>query len=140
MLKTKVKRLENTKNWVSECQDRAHGRACWTHDLADQVRTNRTVRTCPRTVVRDWQVQKLDFSSFHHFARKIQSVNPFSMLFSPMRSSHLALSYSTEEFKFQLSKNSFPEPHIITYFKKRLNVDFSPKNPVFSQTTRLTYP
>jgi len=55
-----------------------------------------------------------------------------------MRSLHLALSYSMEKFKYQLSKNIFPESHIITYFEKRLNFNFSQKNLVFSQTIRLT--
>jgi len=80
------------------------------------------------------------FFNFHVFARKIEIVNPFSMPFSPTRSWHLALSYSTEKFKFQPSQNIFPKPHIINYLQKRLNIYFSDKISVFSQTTRLTQP
>jgi len=55
---------------------------------------------------------------FHHFARKIETVNPFSMSFSPTRSWHLDLSQSIKDFKFQLFQNNFPEPHMNTQFSK----------------------
>ena len=66
--------------------------------------------------------------SFRHFAHKILIVNLISILFSPTRSYHLHLSYSTVENKFPHPKTTYTNSLIITYFPKTLKLPFQSKH------------
>ena len=69
------------------------------------------------------------FFRFHHFARKNQTVNRISVLFSPTRSLHLTLSYSTEKSTFQPPQKAFSKTSHKHLFAKTLNTDLHTKNP-----------
>ena len=124
---SKQKRVKSKKKCIYRSFDSTLGRAYNMHGRAAHCWATRMVRVCRAHSRARLTAQIFWFFRFHCFAHKIHTVNPFSMSFSPTRSWHLALSYSTEKFKFQLSQNSFQEPHIITYFQKRLTVDFPHK-------------
>jgi len=111
-----VKKAQKCKNWNSDSM---------------QHRMTRTVRAC-RAHGRARQTTHIFwFLSFNHFARKIQTVNPFSMQFSPTRSLHLALSHSKKKFKFLPFQNNLSK---ITYDYLSFEItytSFSLKTPSF---------
>jgi hypothetical protein len=59
---------------------------------------------------------------FYRFVRKILTVTPIPILFSPTRSIRQILSYFTEKSYFQISKTAYSR---ITYFPKTLKIIFS---------------
>jgi len=62
---------------------------------------------------------------FYRFVHKIQTVNPFSISFSPMCSIHLTLSYFTGKIIFSHPKTAYPK---LTYFPKTLKNQFYSKS------------
>jgi len=64
---------------------------------------------------------------FRHFVRKISTVNPNSIPFSPTRSTQLILSYFYGKLYFHILKTAYPR---ITYFSKTLKITFT-QNPNF---------
>ena len=65
------------------------------------------------------------------FVRKIATVNPIPIPFSPRRSTQLILSYFFGKSYFQIPKTAYPR---ITYFPKTLLL----KIPIFSQMIFIT--
>jgi len=64
---------------------------------------------------------------FRHFVRKIATVNPIPIPFSPTRSTQLILLYFSGKPCFQNMKTDYPR---ITYFPKTLKITFT-SNPNF---------
>jgi len=62
---------------------------------------------------------------FRHFVRKITTVNPIPVLFSPTRSTQLILSYFSVKSYFHILETAYP---IITYFPKTLKNHFYSKS------------
>jgi hypothetical protein len=125
-----VKKAQKCKNRSS---DSTHRRAYWTHGRASQCWAARMVRACRAHGLARLIAHIFWFFSFHHFARKIQTVNLISIPFSAMCSLHLALSHSTKTFMFITSQNSLLK---ITYNHlsfKSLKLVFHTKTQVSSQ-------
>ena len=120
------KRHKNTENEVLTDKN---ARPCSLKRTV-QVKTHQTVRPLYQTTK--------DTRAFLHVkpARNSKFGAVFTYAF-------VALSSFTFYQNIQVSsipKIFFQKPHIITHFKKRLNIDFSHEKPVFSKTNQLTRP